>query len=70
MTLKINNYKKLISTVNYWFLLLFVIWLPLNDDYLPTIMTLWIFTWLLQGEFKSRFKHFQQKKYLKLQHSI
>jgi len=59
----ITKYQNIIQKVNYFSLLLFVFWLPLKDNYLPAIMTLWIFTWLLQGNFKTRFDQFPEKKY-------
>jgi len=60
--LLIKKYIKIISSdINYKFLLLFILWLPLKDDYLPIILALWIFTWLLEGNFKSRINLFPHK---------
>ncbi len=59
----VSKYRGKISFLNYWFLLLFIFWLPLKDDFLPTILALWIFTWLLEGNYKNRFKGFLQSKY-------
>ncbi len=50
-----------IKSINFFALLLFVFWLPLEDEYLPTILAFWIFTWLLEGNFKTRFKNFPNK---------
>ncbi len=56
-----SNYKNIIEKLNFYSLLLFVFWLPLKDDYLPAIMALWISTWLLQGNLKTRFTDFPYK---------
>lgn len=56
------NYQNNISKINFWALLLFIFWLPLKDDYLPIILALWIFTWLLEGNFKSRLLKLPQKQ--------
>ena len=45
--------------LNYFALLLFVFWLPLKVNYLPLIISLWIFTWLLEGNLKEKFKSFK-----------
>jgi O-antigen ligase len=55
------NFPKKISIINYWFLLLFIFWLPLNDDFLPLIMAFWLLTWLLGGNFKLRLSNFDTK---------
>lgn len=52
------KYKIAIQNANYFLCLLFIFWLPLKDEYLPLIMALWIFTWLLEGNFKNRFSFF------------
>ncbi len=58
---KTSKYKLIISQINYLTLLLFVFWLPLKDDYLPAIMTIWIVTWLLEGDLKERFTKISYK---------
>jgi O-antigen ligase len=57
-----NKYQQKIQLVNYYALLLFVFWLPLSDNFIPLAMSLWILTWLLEGNFKSRFQSFPHKK--------
>lgn len=60
----INRIKEYLpSKIHYFALLLFILWLPLNDGFLPAIMTFWIFTWLLEGNFKERTQQFQNKTY-------
>ncbi len=44
--------------LNFFALLLFVFWLPLKADYFPTIISFWIFTWLLEGNIKLKFSNF------------
>ena len=56
-----NNYRKHIINVNYLATILFVVWLPLKDNYFPIIISFWIFTWLLEGNFKTRFTPFPHK---------
>jgi O-antigen ligase len=58
-----SNYQTIIKKINYFFLLLFIFWLPLKDNYLPLILTLWLFTWLLEGNFGNRFLGFPDKIY-------
>ena len=55
------SYKSTITNINFFALLLFVFWLPLNDEFKPAILAFWIFTWLLEGNFKTRFKNFPNK---------
>ena len=50
--------------LNYFFFLLFVFALPFKDNYLPTILVLWVFTWLLEGNLKQKFLAFQYKESL------
>ncbi|MBN1251757.1 MAG: O-antigen ligase family protein [Bacteroidales bacterium] len=55
------KYKYITSNLNFFATLLFVFWLPLKADFLPAIMSFWIFTWLLEGNFKYRFNNFPNK---------
>ncbi|OQX96208.1 MAG: hypothetical protein B6I20_14715 [Bacteroidetes bacterium 4572_117] len=57
-----NNYFKYTTNLNYFALLLFVFWLPLKDSYFPTIITFWMFTWLLEGNIKEKFVSFSYNK--------
>ncbi|RLD83129.1 MAG: hypothetical protein DRJ10_04100 [Bacteroidetes bacterium] len=56
-----KDYRKHIKNVNYLATILFVFWLPLKDNYFPVIISFWIFTWLLEGNFKTRFTTFPHK---------
>ncbi len=58
-----ENIRNHISQLNYWALLLFTFWLPLKDNYLPAIMAVWIISWVLEANFKERFRVFPEKKY-------
>ncbi len=57
------NIQNIRSNINYWTILLFIFWLPLKDDYLPLILAIWIFTWLLEGNFKTRLIPFENKPF-------
>lgn len=59
--MQLTKYQLIIQNINYYALLLFVFWLPLKDNFLPTIMAIWIFTWLLEVNFKERFAKFNHK---------
>ena len=57
-----NKYRKYVENVNYLAILFFVFWLPLKDNYFPIIISFWIFTWLLEGNLKSKFTSIPNKK--------
>jgi O-antigen ligase len=57
----VTNYQNRIHKINYWTLLFFVFFLPLSESKLPPIMAFWLLTWLLEGDFKNRFKDFDHK---------
>jgi len=56
--ISLNENKKILININYWATLLFIFWLPLKDNYFPIIISFWIFTWLLEGNLKSKFINF------------
>ncbi len=55
------SYKSIILQINYLALLLFVFWLPLKENYLPTIIIVWIATWLMEGNLKAKFTNIPHK---------
>jgi O-antigen ligase len=56
-----TKYQNIIQSLNYYFLLLFIFWLPLKDNYLPLILALWVVSWVLEGNFRSRLKNLEPK---------
>ena len=57
-----QNLNRVLININYFATLLFIFWLPLKDDYLPIIISFWIFTWLLEGNLKSKFTSIPYKE--------
>jgi len=55
------SYSTTVKKINLFALLFFVFWLPLKDNFLPAILSFWLFTWLLEGNFKNRFNKFSNK---------
>lgn len=55
------KYKFVLSKLNFFALLLFIFWLPLKADFLPTILAFWVLTWILEANYKNRFKSFSNK---------
>ncbi len=64
MNNSLSKYKIVTNKLNFFTLNLFVFALPFKDSYLPTILVLWIFTWLLEGNLKQKFYVFQYKNSL------
>ncbi|HAG16035.1 MAG TPA: hypothetical protein DCG69_05855 [Bacteroidales bacterium] len=52
------NYSKFVERFSFYSLLFFVFWLPLFEGFLPTVFGIWIGFWVLEGNFKSRFRKF------------
>jgi len=63
----LNYYEKIrpfIEKVNFLTLLLLVFLMPIYTWILPAISLFWLFTWILEGNFKKRFIDFNNKKFL------
>ena len=54
--IQIFKSKKYIQYFNFYTCLLLVFCLPFWSKILPPLIIVWIFTWLLEGDFKNRFK--------------
>ena len=61
MNITLVKYKLVISKINFFAIMLFIFWLPLKVDFLPTILAFWVLTWLLEGDFRKRFNKFPNK---------
>ncbi|MEN8120227.1 MAG: O-antigen ligase family protein [Bacteroidota bacterium] len=57
-----SKYRIVTNKLNFFALLLFIFWLPLNSNYLPIIISFWIFTWILEGNIKEKFFSFSYRK--------
>ena len=64
--MRFAKYNNTTNNVNHFFLLLFIFWLPLKDNFLPLLLFFWILTWLLEGNFKKRFNQYLPSKPLLL----
>jgi len=51
-----TKYNYSTTQINYFFLLLFIFWLPLSDNQLPLILAIWIITSLIAGNLKTGLK--------------
>ena len=56
-----DTYKLIVGKLNLFAILLFVFWLPLKPDYLPSILTFWIITWFIEANYKTRLQYFPVK---------
>jgi O-antigen ligase len=52
------RFKEYIAKLNYFFTLLFIFALSFKDSYIPTILVLWIGTWVFEGNLKKKFLSF------------
>ncbi len=57
------SYSEVIQSINFFLFLTLVFALPFSDSYLPLLLSLWIGTWVLEGNFTNRFL---RPKYLSL----
>ena len=53
-----NTIKKNIPLVNFYICLVLVFSLPFEKRIIPPIIAIWVLSWLLEGNFKNRFKNF------------
>lgn len=53
---KYQQYKPYLRKANFLAANLLVFWLPLYKEYLPHVIVFWIFTWLIEGDFITKFK--------------
>lgn len=53
--------QNIFQNINFYLFLLFVFALPFKDNFLPTILTVWIFSWLLEGNLKQKFIGFDYR---------
>lgn len=54
--LRSATYKDISAYISFYALSLFIFWIPFKTDYLRFFIGLWVFTWLLEGDFVKRFK--------------
>ena len=56
------SYTNIVEGINFTASLLLVFWLPLYKSFLPYIISFWILTWLLEGNFVMKGKQNIQSK--------
>jgi O-antigen ligase len=64
-----EKYKSVVKTINFYTAGLLLFALPLSRYYVPLVINFWILTWILEGDFKEKFR-FQNLRKNKLIFSV